>query len=200
MPAPTTGLTTVKAFTYRGKAGEEWSNHYWFSGATPADAAAWRALFDALVVEEKKVLPAWHTIVGGYGYNTTADNRHAVYSIDLTVSPNTPVAGTHTSTRNVAPGDAAMWVRWGLDRLTGKGKRIYLRKYFHGAYIEPGGDLLDTTQLTKLNAFGEKLRDGSFLAGRITTDTLGSALVGTASSQYVTTRTLKRRSKRKPPT
>ena len=51
MAAPTTGLTIVTAFTYRGKAGEEWSNHYWFTGATPADSTAWRALFDALVLE-----------------------------------------------------------------------------------------------------------------------------------------------------
>lgn len=196
MAAPTTGLTVIKRFSYRGDATEEWSNSYLLTGSTPASSAAWRTLFDALVTQEKTLYPGWHSVVAGYGYDSADDDRVAVWSVDLTVSPNTPVAGTFSSADGVAPGDCAMWVRWGLDRMNTKGKRVYLRKYFHGVQHQAGGDLVSSAQKTAAVAFGEKLRDGSFASGRLITDALGTALVGTGASTFVTTRTLKRRSKR----
>lgn len=201
MAAPQVGLTVIKRMQYRADAGEEYSNHYWLTGSTPSDSAAWRTLFDALVVEEKKVHNSATQTVGGYGYDSTSDDRTAVWSVDLTISPNTPVNGTFAPGGGDmrAPGDAAVWVRWGLDRFA-NGKRIYLRKYFHPAYFDTsaGADYVAPDLVTALTAFGAKMHDGTFAGSRLITDTRGTAVVGHAVSPYVTTRTLKRRGKRPP--
>jgi len=197
--APTVGLTVIKRFPYRGDSNEEYSNKYLLTGTTPSDSSAWRTLFDALVAQEKTLYPSLVTVVRGYGYNDPDPLANSVWSVDLTVSPNTPVAGTYTVGGTRCPGDAAVWVRWGLDRFNTKGKRVYLRKYFHPAYND--GTLYDPVHsawITAGNAFGAKLQDGSFVDGRKVTDHLGTALVGHASCTYVTTRTLKRRGKRPP--
>jgi len=191
----------VKKFAYRGNANEEWSNTYMLTGSTPADSAAWRTLFDALVAQEKTVYSSYVTVIGGYGYSSVDDDATAIWSVDLTVSPNTPVSGTYTSTSNQRnAGDTAAWVRWGLDRFNSKGKRIYLRKYFHNVYgaSPAAADTLEAGQVTALTAFGAKMDDGSFAGGRKITDKLGTATVGHAVSPNITTRTLKRRGKRPP--
>lgn len=190
----------IKRFTYRGNANEEWSNQYWFTGSTPADGTAWRALFDALVLQEKTCYPPTTQVIGGYAYNDVAPTATAVWSVDLTVAPNTVVPGTLASGGALSyPGDVAMWLRWGLDRFNTKGKRVYLRKYFHDC-IFPGStpDALQTAQKAAVLALGAKLDDGSFISARRITDRLGTATVGHAVSTYATTRTLKRRGKRPP--
>lgn len=204
-----TGVTVVKRFFYRGDATEEFSNQYWFQGAsTPTDTAGWRALFDALVLQEKTLYTSLVTIVRGYGYDSSAEHVPAVWSVDLTQAPNTVVPGTMATTGSIpAPGDAAVWIRWKTDKLTSKGKPIYLRKYYHDARIPTaGGDAVHSTQQTALNAFGLKLRDGTFLGGQ-TVRGPGSpkmpagtsiTLLGHGVSSYATTRTLKRRPKRVP--
>lgn len=199
MAAPTCVITSVKRFTYRGDANEEWSNTYAFSGATPADSTAWRALYDALVVEERKLYSSVVYNVGGYGYDKIpAKGDHAIWTVDLTVAPNSPLAGTGTPTGNSMPGDAAAWVRWGLDRFSSPGgKRIYLRKYFHGVYQDAGNkDQISSTQNTAYLAFAAKMRDGSFSGSRTLVDKFGNVPIGAAVSPYITTRTLKRRGKR----
>jgi len=194
------GMTVIKKMSYRGNANEEWSNDYHFTGAVPADATAWRALFDALVAQEKTVYPSDVTVVAGYGYDSDDVNAHAVWSVDLTVSPNTPVAGTlNRSTGYPSPGDAAVWVRWKTSRLNTKGKPIYLRKYFHFAVNQGVGaaDLPIAVQTTALNAFGTKMRDGTFLDARtIRSRTHDETIINSGSSPYITPRTLKRRGKR----
>lgn len=197
MAAPTTALTVIKRFLYRGVA-EDWSNHYMLSGSTPADNAAWRTLFDALVAQEKTLYTAATTVVRGYGYDDVGEDAIAKWQVDLTVAPNTPVAGTLTNSPvQLFAGDDAAWVRWGLDRLNQDGKRIYLRKYFHdGHKLNNQRDQLDSNYVSMLTAFGTKMRDGSFAGSRVITDKLGTATVGSGVSTYVTTRTLKRRGKR----
>jgi len=183
-------------------AGERWSSTYHLTGATPADSAAWRTLFDLLVTQEKVCYSGTTSVVAGYGYNkvpVTGDS--AIWSVDLTQSPNTPVVGTLSGTSGVAmAGDQAGWIRWGLDRLNTKGKRIYLRKYMHGGFVgASGGDTLSTNTVTAYNAFGTKMRDGTFVDSRVVTDRTGAALLGHGVSSFVTTRTLKRRGKRPTP-
>lgn len=188
--------------TYRGVAGERWSSTYNLTGSTPADSAAWRTLFDLLVTQEKVCYSGTTSVVAGYGYNIVpVTGTSAIWSVDLTQSPNTPVAGTLSGTSGVAmAGDQASWIRWGLDRLNTKGKRIYLRKYMHGGFVgASGGDTLSANTVTALNALGAKLRDGSFVDARVITDRTGAALLGHGVSSFVTTRTLKRRGKRPTP-
>lgn len=201
------GLTIVKKFTYRGDPTEEYSNTYWLTGSAPATAADWRTLFDALVVEEKKVYAAGVNVIRGYGYDN--DSGHAgiagetvaaaVWSVDLTVAPNTIVPGTMSAASSVlGPGDSATWIRWKTSRLNTKGKPIYLRKYFHPGYADTANmDNASTTWKTAAGLFGTKLRDGSFTTGRtLTAARHTDVLVGAGVSTYLTTRTLKRRGKR----
>lgn len=197
MAPPTTVLTVVKRMTYRGDAGEEWSNTYALSGTTPADSAAWRTLFDAMVTQEKTLYQSTTQAIKGYGYNKIpVKGDHAIWTVDLRVAPNAVVPGTLASGSRFA-GDQAAWVRWGLDRFNEHGKRVYLRKYFHdGGQDSTVADNLITAYITALTAFGAKLWDGSFSGSRTIVDKFGAAPIGSGVSPYITTRTLKRRGKR----
>lgn len=201
--ASVVGITIVKKFTYRGDASEEYSNTYHLDGAIPANAAAWRTLFDALVAAEKTVYTSAVSVVRGYGYDSDAADANAVWSVDLTVSPNTPVPGTLSlGSGTPAPGDSAVWVRWKTSRNNSRGKPIYLRKYFHLAIMAAGGvgDNVLAAQTTALNALGAKLDDGSFAEGRkIRSRTNAETIISHGASTFITTRTLKRRGKRPNP-
>jgi hypothetical protein len=196
---PELGITTIKRFSYRG-ALEEWSNHYHLNGAVPTDAAGWRTLFDALVGQERGNLPASQEIIAGYGYDDDGPHAHAVWSVDLTVAPNVTVPGILSATGSApTPGDAAVWVRWKLDRNNSKGKPIFLRKYFHGALSASGApDSVLAGQKAGLLAFADWLRTTGPGTGHTIRDTGGGAVISTGCSNYVTTRTLKRRGKRPP--
>jgi hypothetical protein len=209
MADPACVLTVIKRFPYKTNPAEEWSNQYAFSGSTPPDPAGWRALFDALVAAEKLLYTARVQVIGGYGYDKVPKKGDsAIWALDLTVAPNSVVPGTLAlSSNQPGGGDAALWVRWGLDRLNSHGKRIYLRKYFHDVYVAANAtpDVPNATQLAALNAFGTKLRDGSFLASRTIVSPPdkngnhgGMVPISSMASPYITTRTLKRRGKRPP--
>jgi hypothetical protein len=191
------GVILVKRMSYRTQQ-EEWSNEYHFTGATPADATAWKALADALITQEKTCYVAGVTVVRAYGYDSDAANAHAVWSYDYAAN-SASVPGTLTSTSAViASGDQAAWVRWKTSRLNTKGKPIYLRKYFHGGTIGTGSpDFITTAWATALAALGTKMRDGTFLDARtLTARGHTDTLVGSTAAVYITTRTLKRRGKR----
>lgn len=201
MAAPTTVLTIVKDMTYRDVAGEEWSNTYAFSGSTPADSTAWKALFDAVVAQEKTCYHSGSRVIKGYGYNKIPDTGDAaVWTVDLRPS-STTVAGTlSTATGAMIAGDQAAWVRWSLNRFNSKGKRVYLRKYFHSGLVNTGGtsDTCLAGYKTALAAYGTFLMGGTLSGSRTIVDKLGNVPIATVASTYITTRTLKRRSKRPP--
>ena len=193
-------LVIVKRFTYRGDATEEYANRYFYLGADPADATAWRAFFDAVVAEEKKLYPSTVNVIGGYGYDSDSDTATAIWSLDLTVSPNVVVPGTYSdAVGNFGAGDAAVWVRWGTSRFNSKGKRIYCRKYFHPPphALATGGDAVHGTWKTAANAYAAKWHSGTDFGNRtISAQGHDDTIVGHAVSDYITTRTLKRRGKR----
>lgn len=198
--AAKTGLTIVKKFSYRGDANEEWSNTYHFTGTVPADSTAWRALFDAVVLQEKTVYTADVHVIRGYGYADDADNATSVWTVDLEVSPETPVAGTLSiGTQSYNPGDCAVWARWKTSRLNTKGKAIYLRKYFHLALSASTSDFdtIGAAQKAALIAFAGKMDDGTLVGSRkITARTHDDVILNHGASSYITTRSLKRRGKR----
>lgn len=193
------GITMIQRFPYRGQ-NEEWSNQYWFTGGTPSGPTDWRALFDALAAQVKTVLDPVVSIVGGYGYSSDADGATAVWSVDLDLDPDDPIPGTIGTARVVGPGDSAVWVRWATSRFNTKGRRIYLRKYYHPGDVSTTAVTPDTilpAQKTALEALGAKLMDGTFLDARtLTARGHVDELVDTDASSYITTRTLKRRGKR----
>src|SRR5215471_18176897 len=112
----------------------------------------------------------------------------------------------YDGTRNLEPdlcspnrGDQAGWIRWSLNRFNTHGKRIYLRKYFHASGVASGGgDALAANTKTVYDAFGAFMFGGTLLGSRTLVDKFGNVPIASASSQYITTRTLKRRAKRPP--
>lgn len=199
--AAATGLTIIKRFTYRGDTQEEFSNTYWFTGTAPATPADWRTLFNAVVATEKACYHSGVSVIKGYGYNDDDDHAVAVWTVDLRVAPDTPVAGTVTMAAGeaVAEGDCAVWARWKTDRLNTKGKAIWLRKYFHGviAAAAADGDTLKTAQKTNIVTHATKMSDGTLTGSRtLTARGHTDTLTAPGASTYITTRTLKRRGKR----
>jgi hypothetical protein len=203
VPGVTIVIQVNKRFAYRANAAEVWSNRYALSGAAPADAAAWRTLFDALVVQEKTCYPSNVQVVGGYGYNAVPHKGdHADWGVDLTHAPDTPVNGTLASgSGTVLSGDTAWWIRWKLAKMSSKGKSVYLRKYFHPAISTVGNaDQLQAGVQAAGNAFASFM-EGSGLPGsrHICADDATNT-VSHSVSTYTTVRTLKKRPKRPPTT
>jgi hypothetical protein len=186
MAAP--GLVVVYEFPYRGAA-EEYSQRYHLDDDF-SDEADFIATADAFVTAWKPTSTNVVKINRIYGYHDTDDD--AAY-VQLYTSSNvgTLSAGVSIPT----PGDDAVWVRWDTERTNSRGKRVYLRKYFHPALTTgpPNQDVAWTTQRTALETFANNATstgwNGKHLAGP-------DGLVpggGVASSTYITTRTLKRR-------
>jgi hypothetical protein len=195
MSAPA-GITSIKSFTYRD-AVEEWGNTYHFLGSAPTDLAGWEALASALFTMEKTVLPITTEIVRAYCYESTDDD--SVFTLD-TGEAGLPVTGTATYTTgsNLAPGDAAAWVRWKTARVNTHGKPIYLRKYYHGVIVSPAGGDADTIQAGQVTAYRTLGTDLNTPAGDWPgiCGPDGVAPGASTSSSYVTTRTLRRRGRR----
>lgn len=202
------GVTLVKKMYYRGDINEEYSNQYWFDGATPADSTAWKALADALIDQEKTVYTGDAWTVRAYGYDdpigagtSEAPKPVSVWTYDYEAAAATVPGTLSQGTGVLAAGDAAVWCRWKTSRLNSKGKAIYLRKYYHPAIQKSGTgsdrDVILAAQKTALQAFATKLWDGTFLSGRkITAAQHDDTIIGSNASSYITTRTLHRRGKR----
>ena len=187
----TPSITTVKSFSYRGKV-EEWGNTYHFSGDTPSNDADWKTLSDALIAQEKTMMPASVTFTKAYGY--VAGNESSVFQINYADPPNTVVAGTLAFGSNPrAPGDAAFWVRWKTSERNTKGRPIYLRKYFHGVVLNTEGDAILPAQKTAATAYAGKMTDGTLPGGFKVCGPQGAVAGAALATSFATTRTLKRR-------
>lgn len=193
-------VTLIKKMSYRGNPNEEWSNKYFLTGGVPASDAEWLALVNALKAQERTCYSLNMTIVRAYGYNSDELNADSVYQRDMVAATET-VVGTLSSTGGqLTQAESAAWVRWKTSRMS-RGKPIYLRKYFHGIYAASSTtDTLSPATVTALQAFGAKMRDGTFLDGRTVRarNQTGETFLGHSISTYLTTRELKRRGKRPP--
>jgi hypothetical protein len=197
--ADTDSITIVKSFDYRG-APEEWSNTYHMTGTTPATDAAWKALADAIIADEKAIYQSTCKVVRAIGH--VAGSTVAVWSYDYTAHSD-EVPGTFAgSGAAYDAGDAAVWLRWSTDQLTSKGKPIYLRSYYHNAAAAGTTptyrDTCHADQQAALQALGDAwiagYSDGTndhFRAGPH-----GAVGLVALPSTYLTTRTLERRGKR----
>lgn len=195
MAAP--GVTMVFKFKYRGN-DEEWSQQYHFVGDPPSDDTAWDALIDDLALILRDATTTRVTQVRAYGYDDT--DHDAVHVRDFAVVGPQYVGTIDATTQDVAPGDAAAWIRWKTGLLNSKGKPIYLRKYFHSVVlVGPTDDDQDSIAPTYTSAL---VNAGETLMGTAgdwpgIADPSGRAPDGpVAGSIFVTTRTLKRRGAR----
>jgi hypothetical protein len=185
-----------KSFTYRGSP-ERFSNKYHLSGSNPASSAEWKAITDALFAAEKPIYPSGTTIIYASGY--TSDTGAAVYTRDMTVLPDTVVPGTLVTTGGIPQaGDDSVWARWWAGQYDSRGKKIYLRKYWHPAYSSSGGgDSVFGQQKTNMQTFAALLISGLTVTGystRYLCDKAGNLATAYNVVSYITTRTLKRRS------
>lgn len=124
--AATPSLKVIKSFPYKGGT-KLWSNRYHFNGGTPADSTHWTTLSDAVVTSEKGNYTSDVTIVGTVGY--AAGSEVPVFS----KSYSTAGVGTWGSAP-LAPGDAAILLRYSTTARTSKNHPVYLFNYFHGVY------------------------------------------------------------------
>jgi hypothetical protein len=193
----TPSITIVKSFSYRGAA-EEFSNTYHFSGTTPANAAAWKTLADAIIAAEQLCTGTQVNFVRAYGYE--AGNENSVAQIDYSVAPLTPIPGTYSITvGNQSSGDQAATMRWYTGASSSRGKKIYARKYFHCCHVHnTDPDRIHDVYKTALEVFGNKLIDGTLPGSFKYCGPQGAVLQAPQASMYLTTRTLKRRGKRPP--
>lgn len=198
-----TRITLVKKFAAKGNANELFSNTYSLRGTTPADNAAWTALCDLLIAQEKTLYHSGVSVVKAYCYASDADDAATVFVYDKTAAP---VAGTCPVTFQTecgAPADVVGWIRWKTPRLTTKGRPIYLRKFYHGVPVtmvqNAASDALTGTWVTRANAFRAKLTDGTLATDRtITGPGRIEDMVSSTAATIASTRQLKK-GRRRPP-
>lgn len=191
-------LTLVKNMQYRGN-DEEWSNTYFMDGDLPSSPASWKTLADAVIAQEKTLYDLNQSVIRAVGHQ--AGESVAVWSYDYEGASES-VPGTFNETGSFrASGDTAAWIRWSTDQLTSKGKPIYLRSYFHPAYLKSSGDPDDvsTEWVSVAQDFGDAWIAGFEDGDSVTHHRAGPhGAVGLVAlpSVFATTRTLERRGKR----
>lgn len=196
-----TGLVVIKKFDYRGDAGEEWSNKYWFTGVVPPDDTAWLNLFTAVATSEKACFTPGTNIVRAYGYNNSDEHSPAIWVYDLE-ELGIPIPGTLTTGPSdvVMAGDQAAMLWWKTSRRNARGKWIYLRKYMHDGTINlSDSDAIGSLSIGPYGLHVLKMMDGTLPGGAVIRSPGQDEVIQEAElSAWVTTRTLKRRGKRKP--
>lgn len=193
-PAPR--LDLVMSFTYRDQP-EEFSTVFHFKGPAPSGDTAWKALSDKVITALRPVVSASVTFVRAYGY---AANEIGAEFVNDYATPGPPLAGTLSTTGLIAcSGDTAFQGRLLSDKLTINGKHVYKRNYFHDAHIDAAGDrdrlapVQQAALTTFLTSYAQATIDPVFDACLPDLTNCHTPHV----DQWLTTRTLHRRGKRK---
>jgi hypothetical protein len=186
----------VKSFPYRDNPNEEFSNTYHFVSPPPGDDPSWMVVLNDVVAAEVAISPADTKVVRAYGYDSDDPNAHHVFAHDFTV-PGPPPNGTHAGPAGAfrMAGDQAAMIWWKTSRLSVKGKPVYLRKYWHNGWISStiSADAIDGSWHTDLINYATVINT---IHGGLRSRTHPDGVVAHSASQWVTTRTLKRRGKR----
>jgi hypothetical protein len=184
-------LVVQKSFTYRGAA-EEYANIYHFSGTQPADQAAWQSFADAVKELERPIFTSLVTHTTWLGYNDGSETADYTGAHTGTLTGSGTFAGSAP-----APGDVASWVRWSTGDRSSQGKPIFLRKYFHPAYISTaGGDAVVSSWRTAAATYAAAMTAGGLAGTAKICRPNGHVGVTGLACTNATTRTLKRRGRR----
>jgi hypothetical protein len=195
--AEAAGFIVVVQFSYRGT-DEEWSQGYHIADAW-VDEADFRATMDSFRVEMANVVSERTTFLRFIGYQDRSLPHDFVYDI----SGSGLTGAFDTTGLTPMPGDTAAWVRWPIARRSTRGKPIYLRKYFHDVYAteDLNPDALANNQRLAMDDFGDNARTGVW-DGHVIADRLGATTTVrdiNDNSIWLTTRTLEKRGRRRPP-
>jgi hypothetical protein len=196
------GITTVKSFTYRDVAGEQWSNSYHFDAIPPSNPTTWKIVVDALATHEATALPTGTKIVQAYGYDTDDPLASSVFGWNYTAAGDEKLgaAGPPGDAQKIA-GDQALMFWAKTDQLNTKGRNIFLRKYWHGGYaLAADQDKISATYKSTLQTFVDALVAGTIVElGHWRAQREPSTILAHGVDPWVTTRSLKRRGKKKKP-
>lgn len=182
--AATPSISITKSLTYRGET-REYTNRYHFLGGTPADAAHWTTLANAVIAAEKTCYTADTTVVGWKGYAAGSDVP--VASGVVSVVGTKANSGSHN-----APGDCCVLLRFQTAARSSKNHPVYLYNYLKRAVVKDSGggaapDDLEGAQKTIVETYGTAWLTG-FSDGTNTyvrAGPNGAAATSRTVSQYV---------------
>jgi hypothetical protein len=193
-------LTVEKSFPYRG-AREHWSNAYHLD-QIPASSAIWDGLVSAISNLEPPMFPAsvqFERVTG----HLPGTPPVLVYEYDFPPAGEGGPTGSFTpiATEHECPGDDAVWVRYGTTQKTVRGKPIFLRNYYHAVFYDATPDTFSARQKVAFDALGAAWVTGINVQGTTfrRAGPRGAVAQNHATDQFITTRTLKRRGRRKKP-
>jgi len=156
--APSTKPSVKVVYSMPYKAGtKQWSQRFHFNGAIPASDAEWSALMVEIAPDAEYIISTNGSLVEMIGYLAGSDVPVYTHAFG--------VAGLFDgSGDNVAcPGDVAALTRFTTDARTSKNHPIYLFKYSHQAYHQPGErDNCSNDMITRLNGYYLKWINGSY--------------------------------------
>lgn len=144
----TPSIKVTKSSTWRGSA-RLWSNRYHFNGGTPADATAWHALMDAILLREKLCLQSTTSIVHMYGYAAGSD-------VPVADKAYTQVGSINRAAEIATPLQTAALLRYATTARTTKNHPVYLYNYFHDVLSSGNStpDTLATSMKTPFETYG----------------------------------------------